>query len=85
MIELQDIFCEHGEDYRKTHRVAISNNRLVFFDNGYVTFKLLPFSAQLPNPTLFRKRINKSTTHYAHNKLFLFSLFQFQNQLYKQT
>lgn len=24
---------------RYTHRVAISNNRLVFFDNGYVTFK----------------------------------------------
>jgi len=24
---------------RYTHRVAISNNRIVFFDNGFVTFK----------------------------------------------
>lgn len=33
--------AEHVLEYlgRYTHRVAISNNRLVFFDNGYVTFK----------------------------------------------
>lgn len=33
--------AEHVLKYlgRYTHRVAISNNRLVFFDNGYVTFK----------------------------------------------
>jgi hypothetical protein len=33
--------AEHVFEYlgRYTHRVAISNNRLVFFDNGYVTFK----------------------------------------------
>lgn len=33
--------AEHVLEYlgRYTHRVAISNNRLAFFDNGYVTFK----------------------------------------------
>lgn len=33
--------AEHVLEYlgRYTHRVAISSNRLVFFDNGYVTFK----------------------------------------------
>ena len=33
--------AEHVLEYlgRYTHRVAISNNRLVYFDNGYVTFK----------------------------------------------
>ena len=33
--------AEHVLEYlgRYTHRIAISNNRLVFFDNGYVTFK----------------------------------------------
>jgi hypothetical protein len=33
--------AEHVLEYlgRYTHRVAISNNRLIFFENGYVTFK----------------------------------------------
>lgn len=33
--------AEHVLEYlgRYTHRVAISNNRLTFFDNGYVTFR----------------------------------------------
>jgi hypothetical protein len=33
--------AEHVLEYlgRYTHRVAISNNRIVFFENGYVTFK----------------------------------------------
>ena len=33
--------AEHVLEYlgRYTHRVAISNNRIVFFDNGFVTFK----------------------------------------------
>ena len=41
MPEIQDIFRSYGCEYlgRYTHRVAISNNRIIKAENGKVTFK----------------------------------------------